>query len=269
MMSRVPGVLSIAALAAAFALCPSPARAGSPTGAEVMERVENRNAGKDQIATVTLEIHPKASAARLRQLVMMRKEYDHLTKLVTFFQSPAEVRGAAFLVFNHKGAKRPDDQRWLYLPAIGQVRQLAAESNRQSFFNSDFVYEDLTNRHPDQDDHKLIGTQKVDDWECWVVESTPKNPRGLDFAKYKTWVWKTGDLIVRQEYFDASGATIKRGQVKSVVKVQDIWTWHEGVMENLKTGSSTKMDVSNVHYNTDIPDERFAESQLSRGAPNL
>jgi outer membrane lipoprotein-sorting protein len=265
-MSRAAMVMSVTAFAAGIALFPIPARAGSPTGTEVMDKVENRNNGKDQIAKVTLEVHPKQGNERGRQFVMMRKEYDHLTKLVTFLQAPTDVRGSAFMVFNRKG-KSGDDQRWLYLPAIGQVRQLAAESNRQSFFGSDFVYEDLTNRHPDQDDHKLVGTQKVDDWECWVVDSTPKNAHGLDFARYRSWVWKTGDLIVRQEYYDSAGEVVRRGQVKSVTKVQDIWTWHQGTMENLKTGSSTKIEISDVRYNTDVPDERFSESQLGRGAP--
>ncbi|MEO8702709.1 MAG: outer membrane lipoprotein-sorting protein [Kofleriaceae bacterium] len=241
-----------------------PAFADAPTGPQIMEKVENRDEGKDQIAKVTLEIHPKQGSVRQRQLVIVRKEYPDVTKLATFFLAPTDVRGAAFLAFDKKSG---DDQRWLYLPTIGQVRRLAAESNRQSFFNSDFVYEDLTNRDPDLDDHKLVGSQKVDEWECWVVESTPKNARGLEFVKYKTWVWKTADLPVRQEYFDSAGKVVRRGQLASMKQIQGIWTWHQGTMTNLVTGSVTKLQMSEVKYNTNIPDERFAEAQLARGIP--
>lgn len=264
-MTRVSLVLSTAATFG-VALLPIAAYAGPPTGPEIMTAVENRNDGKSQTAKLTLEINPKGGTKRLRELVLMRKEYENVTKLVTFFLAPADVRDSAFLVFDRKGA---DDLRWLYLPAIGQVRQLSAQSERQSFFGSDFVYEDLTNRDPDLDTHKLIASQKVDEWDCWLVESTPKNTRGLDFASYKTWVWKTADLPVRQEYYDSAGKVVRRAQLHSVKKVQDIWTWHQGTMTNVKTGSSTKLQISDVRYNVDIPDERFSDSQLGRGAPKL
>jgi hypothetical protein len=236
----------------------------APSAKEIMTGVENRDQGKDMLAKITLAIKPKQGTERLRQFVLMRKVYKDMIKLVTFFLAPTDVRGAAFLAHDRPAEQ---DLRWLYLPTIGQVRQLSAESNRQSFFGSDFVYEDLTNRDPDLDEHKLVGTQKVDEWDCWVIESTPKNAKGLDFAKYKSWVWKTGSLIVRAEYTDGNGKLVRRGQVKTVKQVQDIWTWHQGIVEDLRTGSVTKMKIDEVKYNSAIPDERFAETQLNRGAP--
>lgn len=263
-MTRVSMVVFGTAVAVGVSLLSVTVRAGTPTGAEIMDSVENRNQGHTQTAKVTLEVIPKDGTKRLREFTMMRKQEETVTKLVTVFLAPSDVRDSAFLVYDRHGA---DDLRWLYLPAIGQVRQLSAQSNRQSFFGSDFVYEDLTNRDPDQDTHKLIATQKVNDWECWVVESTPKNTRGLDFATYRSWVWKTANLIVRQEFYDSAGKVVRSGQVQSVQKVQDIWGWHQGTMTNPKTGSATKLELSDVHYNVDIPDERFSDSQLNRGAP--
>ncbi|HWU91445.1 MAG TPA: outer membrane lipoprotein-sorting protein [Kofleriaceae bacterium] len=265
-MSRVSKIVSGAAVALAVVLPPAAARAGAPTGGEIMEALENRNDGQTQISKVTLEVTPKQGTKRLRELVLMRKEYENVTKLVTFFLAPTDVRDSAFLVFDRRGA---DDLRWLYLPAIGQVRQLSAQSDRQSFFGSDFVYEDLTNRDPDLDTHKLVATQKVNEWDCWVVESTPKNARGLDFATYRTWVWKDANLLVRQEFFDSAGKVVRRAEVSTVKKIQDIWTWQQVTMTNTKTGSSSKVQLSDVRYNVDVPDERFAESQLGRGAPKL
>jgi outer membrane lipoprotein-sorting protein len=263
-MTRVSLVLSTAAVTFGVSLLPIAASAGPPTGPEIMTAVENRNDGKSQTSKLTLEISPKGGTKRLREFVLMRKEYENVTKLVTFFLAPADVRDSAFLVFDRKGA---DDLRWLYLPSVGQVRQLAAASDRQSFFGSDFVYEDLTNRDPELDDHKVVGTQKLNEWDCYVIESTPKKTAGLDFATYKTWVWKDADMIVRQEFFDSSGKAVRRGEVASVKKVQDIWTWHQGTMSNLKNGSVTKLEISDVKYNVDVPDERFSDSQLNRGAP--
>ena len=248
----------------ALSLGPKVAAAKPPSALQLMNQVENRNQGKDMISVTNLEILPKHGVKRLRRFVVMRKEYPSVTKLVTFFQVPEDVRNSAFLVFDRKHGA---DQRWIYLPAIGQVRQVAARDSRGSFFGSDFVYEDLTNRDPDQDSHKLVGTQKVGTWDCWVVDSTPKDGSHLDFARYRTWVWKTEPMIIRQEYYDRTGKPIRRGQLKSMKKIQGIWTPLQLVVFNLRTGSQSRLEASNVHYNTGVTDERFVESQLSRGAP--
>lgn len=251
----------------ALGIC-TPVFAGNPKAPSadtIMQRVEDRSQGKDMTAKHTLMILPKNGTKRLRSYVLLRKEYPDVIKLVTFFEAPTDVRGAAFMVWDEK---KSDDQRWIYLPAIGQVRRLVVGDARQSFFGSDFVFEDFTNRDPDQDTHKLVGAQKVDSWDCWVVESTPKNASGLDFAKYRTWVWKPEDLIVRQEYYDSSGQLVRRIQTVAIQNVQGIQTYQKLTVTNAKTGSESRLEISDVKYNSGLPDERFDEAQLKRGAPS-
>jgi outer membrane lipoprotein-sorting protein len=242
-----------------------PKPAAAPTAEAIMQAVEDRPVGKDMTATHSLVILPKNGAKRLRSYTLLRKEYGESSKLVTFFLAPTDVRGAAFMVYDNK---KSDDQRWIYLPAIGQVRRLVVGDSRQSFFGSDFVFEDLTNRDPDQDTHKLVGSQKVDSWDCWVIESTPKNARGLDFVKYRTWVWKQENMTVRQELYDSAGKVTRRVQTVAITKIQDFYTFKQVTATNLVTGSESRLEVSDVHYNTGIDDERFSEAQLSRGAPS-
>lgn len=265
-MRRSSGSLLSRVALAAVVLVPAVASAKPkvPSAIALMNQVEDRYQGKDMLATMNLEIIPKHGVKRLRRFVILRKEYADVIKLVTFFQVPEDVRNSAFLVWDKKHSS---DQRWIYLPAIGQVRQVAARDSRGSFFGSDFVYEDLTNRDPDQDTHKLVGTQKVGSWDCWVVDSTPKDGSHLDFARYRSWVWKTAPILIRQEYYDRSGKPVRRGQLKSMRKIQGIWSPLQLAMSNLRTGSESRIQASGIHYNTSVADERFVESQLSRGAP--
>jgi hypothetical protein len=238
--------------------------AAAPTADQIMQRVEDKSFGKDGQATHSLVIIPKHGEKRFRRYTIVRKEYPDVVKLVTFFNAPTDVQGAAFMVWDHK---KSDDQRWIYLPAIGQVRRLVVGDSRQSFFGSDFVFEDFTNRDPDQDTHKLVGAQKVDTWDCWVVDSTPKNARGVEFASMRSWVAKDGDLVIRQELKNAQGKTIRTLQAKSIQVIDGYPTYMQVVVDNLETGSESRIEASDVHYNQGIPDERFEEAQLSRGAP--
>jgi len=99
--------LTIAHLVAACLAAPAAAHAGTPTGAQIMEAVENRDDGKTQINTVSLEIRPAKGTKRVRRFALMRKEYPSITKLVTFFQAPADVRNSALLVWDRRGVAPP------------------------------------------------------------------------------------------------------------------------------------------------------------------
>jgi outer membrane lipoprotein-sorting protein len=235
----------------------------SPDATELMQKVESRDIGKDMTANHALMIIPKGGTKRVRSYSLMRKETKDVVKLVTFFSAPTDVRGAAFMVWDNKSS---DDQRWIYLPAVGQVRRLVVGDARQSFFGSDFVFEDFTNRDPDQDTHKLVGSQKVDGWDCWVIESKPKNTRGLDFASYKSWVWKGKDMLIRQELMDGSGKVVRRMQAVKIGEIQGIQTYLQITVQNPKTGSESRAEIKDVKYNVGVADERFDESQLQRGA---
>jgi len=40
---------------------------------------------------------------------------------------------------------------------------------------SDFTYDDLGDRHPSEDNHRLVRSETVNGEDCWVVESIPKD----------------------------------------------------------------------------------------------
>lgn len=258
----VATVFGIALLADAAGA--QPAKAAPPDGQKLMQAIENRPDGKDQTSKVTLEIIPKKGDTRVRAFTLMRKEFKDQTKLVTFFSSPADVRDSAFLVVDEHG--KPD-RRSIYLPYVGQVRKLTSSEDRKSFFNSDFVNEDLTNRDPELDTHTFAATGKVGEWDCWVVDSKPKNTRGLDFVSYRTWIWKDDPIVIRQEFYDKAGKNVRSGNVLKLQKIQNIWTVQQASVKNHNTGSTTVMKVKDVKYNNGLADTRFTEDQLSRGAP--
>lgn len=256
------------AKAAPAAKAPAAKPAAPPTADAIMQRVEDKKFGNDAQATHSLEILPKNGQKRLRRYTMLRKDFGDVIKLVTFLDAPTDVHGAAFMVWDSKKAA---DLRWIFLPAIGQVRQLVVSDARASFFGSDFNYEDFTNRDPDQDTHKLVGSQKVDNWDCWVIDSTPKSTKGLDFASMRSWVSKnsdaTGDLMIRQELKNAAGKVIRTSQAKGIKVIDGIATYTQIIVKNHVTGSESRLAASDVHYNQGIADERFDQSQLHRGIP--
>src|SRR5919107_709571 len=56
------------------------------------------------------------------------------------FTYPNDIRNTGFLVWEHPGA---DDERFLYLPALGRVRRISGQEKQESFVGSDLSYEDI------------------------------------------------------------------------------------------------------------------------------
>src|SRR5262245_59794618 len=89
----------------------------------------------DRLEAMKLTITDHRGSERVRALELYERKYPgDEQKSIVFFQTPAEVKGTAFLAFTHKG--RSADQ-WLYLPELKRVRQITARSRNESFVGTD------------------------------------------------------------------------------------------------------------------------------------
>ena len=75
-------------------------------------------------------------------------------RLLIRFTYPNDIRGTAFLVWEHPNA---DDERFLYLPSLGRVRRIAGTETQESFVGSDFTYEDIGGREFDDYTYAFAG----------------------------------------------------------------------------------------------------------------
>ena len=92
-----------------------------------------------------------------------------------FRSSPNDIKGTSLLVWEHPGA---DDERFLYLPAIGRVRRIAGEEKQQSFAGSDLSYEDIGGR--DIADYTYAFADE--NTAAWTLESRAKD-HNADFPR--------------------------------------------------------------------------------------
>ena len=178
-------------------------------------------------------------------------------KFYIYFHKPADVDKMAFLV--HKHLDR-DDDRWMYLPKIDLVKRIAGGEKRTSFVGSDFFYEDVSGRNIKDDTHELLESTS----KYYVLKSTPKDPRKVEFAYYKTWIHKTTFLVVKNEYYDRSAKPYRRYQASAVKQIQGYWTVTKARMDDLLTGRYTDVEYSDVKYDLDLGEDIFTERYLRR-----
>lgn len=226
--------------------------------------------GQDGKGKVTLVIRDKEGRVRQREFNMLRKNQDNQDqdqKYYAFFKSPADVRKMVFMVHKHAALDK-DDDRWLYMPSLDLVKRIAASDKRTSFVGSDFLYEDISGRGPEDDKHELIKTTD----KFYVLKNIPKQPDSVEFDYYLAHIDKNNFIPYKMEFFKKGDRLYRLIEVKKMENVaaklngKDVVypTAVLSVARDLDSGSSTEMTFSNIRYNLGLRDNLFTERYLRR-----
>lgn len=217
--------------------------------------------GDDMKAKVSMELINKDGKKRIRALTMLRKDYVEGgdQKHFMYFHKPADVKDTTFMVYKHPNK---DDDRWLFIPAINLVKRIAANDKYASFVGSDFTYEDVSGRKPEEDSHTLLRKEKLGEKSCFVIESIPKNPS--EYTKRISWVDETSFLPLKEEFYDKQNELYRQFEAQEIKDINGILTITKRVMKNIKTGHRTETVFQEVEYDLGIEDEIFSERYLRR-----
>ncbi len=217
--------------------------------------------GDDGKAKVKMTITDKQGQKREREFIILRKDMKDGgdQKYFVYFQKPADVRKMVYLVHKHADMNK-DDDRWLYLPALSLVKRIAAGDKRTSFVGSDFLYEDVSGRSLEEDTHELVQTTD----EVFVIKNVPKKPDTVEFNYYNVSIDRKTYVPLKMEFFDKDDKLYRIIESKKVEKIQDFYTVVQSVVTNLKSGSKTEMEFSEVKYNIGLNEDIFTERYLHR-----
>lgn len=216
--------------------------------------------GEDGKANVKMTVTNKRNQKRLHEFNILRKDTEDGgdQKYFVYFLKPPDVRKMVYMV--HKNADPDkDDNRWLYLPALDLVKRIAAGDKRTSFVGSDFLYEDVSGRSLKEDTHELIKTTD----EFFVVKNIPKKPDTVEFSYYNVSIDRKTYVPMKMEFYDKDDKLYRVIESKKVEMIQKMPTVVKSVVSDLKTGSKTEMEFTEVKYDIDLEDI-FQERYLRR-----
>ena len=218
-------------------------------------------AGDDMRAKVMMELINKDGQKRVRELTMLRKDYEEggNQKYFMYFHKPVDVKDTTFMVYKYPNK---DDDRWLFIPAINLVKQIAANDKYSSFVGSDFTYEDVSGRKPDEDTHALLREDKLEGRNCFVIESIPKG--SSEYTKRISWIDEANFLPLKEEFYDKQNELYQQFEAQETKDINGILTVTKRVMKNIKTGHRTEVVFQDVEYNLGIEDSIFSERYLRR-----
>ena len=278
----MPVLALIVALAAPAAAQETPLEkaANGMTARQIVDRANyvSYYQGADGRADVAMTILDKDNNKQTRSMTILRRDADVKDvnqaedrkadqaftgeqKFYVYIREPSSFNKMVFMVHKHLDT---EDDRWLYMPALDNVKRIAGKDKRTSFVGSHFLYEDVSGRNVTLDTHELV--EESDNY--YVIRSTPKDPSLVEFASFKTWILKKDDvfLVVRTAWYDAKGEKIRQyDAIKwDYVGEQKYPTVLQSRMWDAKMGGQTVLQYSNVKHNLGIPDDIFTERYLRR-----
>jgi hypothetical protein len=214
-------------------------------------------AGDDGRSEARMAIEDAQGRRQLRQFTVLRRSRTAGgdQDFMVFFSRPSDVRGTVFLVAKHLDR---DDDRWLYLPGLDLVRRISAGDKRTSFVGSHFFYEDVSGRNPADDEHKLLETTA----EHYVLESAPRIPGTVEFARYVTHIDRATFLPVRTEYYDGRERVYRVMEVLGIEEIGGHPTVTRSRVSDPLGGGSTLMEFRYTEYDVGLPADVFSERYL-------
>ena len=232
------------------------------TGLQVMENVYNRPVGPDIQSTLTMTLTNSRGSTRVREIKQFIKEFSDDEKKIMFFVAPADVKNTSFMSWSYGDGR--DDDMWIYLPALKKTKRISSDSKSDYFMGSDFTYDDLGDRHPSEDSHRILREETVNGEDCYVVESIPKDSDYF-YSKTITWVVKGEWFGMKREFYDEDGEFLKALTINEYKKINGYWVIPEMEMYNEQKDHSTLMELDNIRIGDGIKDSQFTERMMERG----
>lgn len=241
---------------------------------EVMHMVDDRYDGDSSITDITMVLIDKRDRQRIRNLKLFSKDYGEDTKTLSLFESPADIRGTAYLNFDWKESLRDDDS-WLYLPALQRVKRLASSDTSDSFLGSDFNYSDINGFQIEWYDYNFINeSELVDGEDCWVIEMIPKPEfkeeaeEATGYSKMQSWISKEKLIQLRGQVWELRGNRVKFFTSSEIELIEDIWTvkrLQAITTRNDRQEHASVLQINSIDYNVEVSDDFLTTEAMQRG----
>jgi hypothetical protein len=231
-------------------------------GLQLAQAVYSRPVGHDVTTVSRMELIEKGRVPRVRELVAYRVkrpsgEVAHLIR----FTEPTDVAGTGLLSLDKADGA---NEQWLYLPALDRVRRIAGDRKGGRFVGSELYYEDLQDRQPGRDRHRLIGQDAVDGAPCELLESVPIDKADSVYRKRVSCIDRATALALRVDYYEHDDTTpSKRWLLVAKKKHKNYWTVTDSRMIDLVSGRETRMLVEDALYDRKLPAKLFTSQALA------
>ena len=239
----------------------------------IMEKVDARDDGDNQVSDMEMILIDKRGKERIRKIHAFSKDKGEDILKLMFFQHPADVKDTAFLTFDYDDPDKDDDQ-WLYLPALRKTKRIASTDKSGSFMGSDLTYSDMTSRNLEDYDYTFYEKAKekeVKGVKTWVIWSVPRSKdiiKETGYEKSLIFVRQDNFFVIRALHWVRDGGYKKYMDIKKLDLIDGIWVateMHVTKKKGKNTVHKTILSFRNVKFNQSLDFDMFTVRRMEKG----
>lgn len=226
-----------------------------PTALEVIKKSDEKLRGNSSLAEMKMTI---VRPTWKREMVMKSWSLGD-EKALILVTSPARDKGTAFL--------KREKEMWNWQPNIDRVIKMPPSMMSQSWMGSDFNNDDLVKQSSIVVDytHKHIGTEIIEDRECWKIELIPKENAAVVWGKIYSWISKDEYLQLKTEFYDEDDYLINTMHGKNIKNLGGkILPSIMEVIPEEEEGNMTIIEYVSLEFDIKIDDSFFSVQNMQR-----
>ena len=176
-----------------------------------------------------------------------------------YITSPARDMGQVFL--------KRDMELWNWMPSIGRMIKLPPSMMMQSWMGSDFTNDDLLKQSSVVTDyeHQIIGEEKIEGYDCWIIELIPNPDAAVVWGKVVIRVSKKHYLQLNVEFYDE---TLELVNTMAGSKIKDVGDRFIPARLEMtpadKPGNKTIFEYSEIKFDMPISTSFFSKQNMKR-----
>ena len=178
---------------------------------------------------------------------------------MTYITAPAKDKGQVFM-------KRKTEM-WNWMPSIGRMIKIPASMMSQGWMGSDYTNDDILKESSIVVDytHKIVGEEKVDGYDTYKIEMTPKENAAVIWGKVFKWITKDEYLQIKSEYYDEDNDIVKKdfSYDFKILGGRLIPTRIEIIPAD-EEGKKTVIYIKESEFDIDLPETFFSQQQMKR-----
>ena len=222
---------------------------------EIIKKSDELIKSKSSFAEFTMEII-KTDWTRSFGMKSWALEPDYT---IIYITEPARDKGTVTL-------KRKKEV-WNWIPAAQKVIKIPPSMMLQSWMGSDFSNDDLVKESSVVNDytHSVLREETFEGYECFVLESIPKEEAGVVWGKLLTWISKEYYFQLKIEFYDEDEFLVKT-YVGTEIKEMDGRTFptHWEMLPEDRPGEKTSFTYLKIQFNYPVNESFFSEQNMKR-----
>ncbi len=222
---------------------------------------------------MTNTMNPEQAHGRMKMTIITTSKQERTFVYETFsknqgekslmkYLEPTRVKGQTILMLNDA------DDIWTFFPRTKRIRKLATHAKKQKLEGSDFSYEDMGASNTFIEEYESVRhkDEKKQGRQCYVLELTRKQESTAGYSRIIMWVDKEYMTPLVIDYYHDDDPELWEKQLicSEIQLIDDIYTPMKCVMYNKLDATQTGMEILEINYKVDLPDDLFTEMGMQK-----